>query len=297
MISIIIITYNHEQFIQQAIEGILSQKVNTTIEIIIGEDFSTDKTREICENYKKKYPSLINLLPSNKNLGMTDNFIRSYNACRGKYIAICEGDDYWIEPYKLQKQLDILEKHKDCTAVFHNSAIVENNTIIGSVYKESILNITIKDLFRGKYMKTNTIMFRNKGIISPEIVIDDTTLGLFLLDDGSYAHYIDETMSAYRIHEGGIESKVSAKKSFYLNLKTNILVEKIYYKKYPDWVNDSSLVFFTDFSIRLLSQKYIGLALKCFIRSFKYRSTLKSRSTYLYTFFKQILKIIIKLKP
>lgn len=293
MISVLMITYNHEKFIHEAIEGVVRQKVSIPIELVIGEDFSTDETRKICEWYQQRYPEIIKLLPSEKNYGMQDNFIRTYLSCSGSFIALCEGDDYWVDEYKLQKQLDFLEKNKTCIATFHNSLVIEDGKTIGVVYKEHIGNITMKDLFYGKYMKTNTLMFRNLFSPSVEKVIDDTTLGMFLLDNGGYAHYIKETMSAYRIHEGGIESKVNAKKSFCISLKTNNLIEKIYSEKCPNWVNNSSLVFFTSFSIKLLSQRYVSLALKCFIRSFKYKSTLKLRSIYIYRFFKQFIKNVV----
>ena len=106
LLSIASITYNHEQFIAQAIESWLMQKTSFEIEIIIGEDCSTDNTRAIIEKYRKLHPDLIKLIISESNVGMMPNFIRTLAACRGKYIALCEGDDYWTDPYKLQKQVD-----------------------------------------------------------------------------------------------------------------------------------------------------------------------------------------------
>ncbi len=112
IVSIHMITYNHEQYISQAIEGVIIQKCKFPIELVIGEDFSVDNTRSICEEYAQKY-SWIKLLPSEKNLGAMANSIRTFQACIGKYIAICEGDDYWTDPLKLQKQVDFLEENPD----------------------------------------------------------------------------------------------------------------------------------------------------------------------------------------
>src|SRR5271157_2282730 len=109
LVSVFMITYNHEKFVGQAIESIVTQKVNFDFELIIGEDCSTDNTLDICNKYAKQYPDIIKLFPSEKNYGMMGNTVRVLYACTGKYIAMCEGDDYWCDPYKLQKQIDFLE--------------------------------------------------------------------------------------------------------------------------------------------------------------------------------------------
>ena len=113
LVSVHMITYNHEKYIAQAIESALMQKTNFDYEIVIGEDCSTDKTRKIVDTYAKKYPDKIKLILNEKNIGMIPNFIKTLNMCRGKYIAMLEGDDYWTDPYKLQKQVDFLETNPD----------------------------------------------------------------------------------------------------------------------------------------------------------------------------------------
>lgn len=119
MVSVCMITYNHEKYIGQAIEGVLQQKCNFPIELVIGEDCSTDGTRKICEDYQRN-SSIIRLLPSDANMGVIPNFIRTLTSCKGKYIAFCEGDDYWIDPFKLQKQVDFLEKNQEYSMVATN---------------------------------------------------------------------------------------------------------------------------------------------------------------------------------
>lgn len=113
VVSVGIITYNQAPYIRQAVDGILMQKTDFGMELVIGEDFSTDNTRAICTEYSEKYPHLIKLLPSRANIGAMSNFIRTLEACTGRYIAFCEGDDYWTDSYKLQKQVDFLEKNED----------------------------------------------------------------------------------------------------------------------------------------------------------------------------------------
>ena len=102
------ITYNHEKFIAEAIEGVVMQKTNFQFELVIGEDCSTDNTRAICIEYQKKYPDIIRLRLPETNQGMMLNWINNINSGRGKYIALCDGDDYWTDPYKLQKQVDFM---------------------------------------------------------------------------------------------------------------------------------------------------------------------------------------------
>jgi glycosyltransferase involved in cell wall biosynthesis len=117
-VSICCITYNHEKYIAQAIESFLMQKTNFPYEIIIGEDCSRDQTRAVCIEYHKRYSDKIKLFLNNSNKGMHRNFLDSLDACQGKYIAVCEGDDYWIDPYKLQKQVAYLEANPEYGLVF-----------------------------------------------------------------------------------------------------------------------------------------------------------------------------------
>lgn len=105
------ITYNHEQYIERAIQGILQQVTDFEIELVIGEDYSEDGTREICATYAHDYPEIVKLLPKSERKGMSKNFLDTINMCKSKYIAFCEGDDYWIDPNKLQMQVDFLEKN------------------------------------------------------------------------------------------------------------------------------------------------------------------------------------------
>jgi hypothetical protein len=113
--------YNHEPYIAQAIEGVINQKTAFPFELVIGEDCSTDKTRQIVFGYQEKYPKVIKVITSNNNVGAFKNCLRSEKACRGKYIAYCEGDDYWHHPLKLQMQVDFLERHLDYGMVHSNA--------------------------------------------------------------------------------------------------------------------------------------------------------------------------------
>ncbi len=119
IVSACIISYNHEDFIGKCLDGALKQKVNFNYEIVVCVDKSTDNTLRICEEYQEKYPQTIKLYPRENNLGMIGNWIQSISDCQGKYIALCEGDDYWTDPLKLQKQVDILEANPRLSGCFH----------------------------------------------------------------------------------------------------------------------------------------------------------------------------------
>jgi len=121
LVSVCIITFNQEEFVHEAIEGVLKQETTFPIELIIGEDCSTDRTREICEDYQKKYPRLIRVIAADKNMGATRNFLAVHEASSGKYIAVCEGDDYWTDPKKLQKQVGFLEVNNKYSICSHNA--------------------------------------------------------------------------------------------------------------------------------------------------------------------------------
>ena len=128
VVSVHMITYNHEPYIRQAIEGVMMQKADFEFELVIGEDCSTDKTREICFEYQKKYPDKIRVLWWHKNLyrnlhSAGGNGRRVTAHCRGEFIAYCEGDDWWVDPLKLQKQVDVMRKHPNVGLCFTNARI------------------------------------------------------------------------------------------------------------------------------------------------------------------------------
>ena len=139
LVSVKMITYNHAPYIARAIEGVLQQKTNFPFELVIGEDCSTDGTREIVFEYQRKYPKLIRVVASEKNLGAAANSRQTTKVCRGKYLAFCEGDDFWHDPSKLQKQVDYLESHPECGLVYSSY----------DVYHPS-LDKTIRDFIRYK---------------------------------------------------------------------------------------------------------------------------------------------------
>lgn len=230
LVSIVCITYNHEAFIRDALDGFLMQQTNFKFEIVIGEDCSIDSTKIICEEYAAKYSS-INLLPSIKNLGMNPNTIRTYTACKGKYIAICEGDDYWTDPYKLQKQVDFLDTHSDYGLVHSDfdklyeksGRIIRNFKKKNKIYKSYDTNI-FNGLLTNQYIiTTNTVMVKRKLLLK---ALNDLDLSGYLMTDLptwlamtqlTKFHYFNESMGVYRKIKGSVSTDISTQNSFILS--------------------------------------------------------------------------------
>lgn len=218
-VSVLMLAYDHEKFIEQALDSVLMQQVDFEYQIVIGEDCSTDNTRDILLRYQQEYPDKIRLLLPEKNLGMHDNFLQTFKACRGDYIAILEGDDYWTSPDKLQKQVDLLDAHADYTICFHNALILHHDgsktewlSIPSAPEQEKVLTFTLEDLLStGNIMSTASIMFR-QGFIHefPDWIYDvdfvDWILQILLAQHGNIG-YLDENLSVYRIHPQGNWSK------------------------------------------------------------------------------------------
>jgi glycosyltransferase involved in cell wall biosynthesis len=216
MVSVCMLAYNLDKYVAQAIESVLMQKTNFRIKLVIGEDNSTDNTRQICLKYKKLYPNLIKLNLNNHNIGMQRNFINTIKSCEGKYLAILDADDYWTDEYKLQKQIDFLEANPDYIVCFHNSEIVDDNTgkIIGKCFNKQIKDTyTHKDILYNSIQPTLTTVFRNHLVTEfPEWFYHTfaTDMSFFiLLSKYGKSKYIDEVMSTYRVHLGGTYSSKS----------------------------------------------------------------------------------------
>ena len=122
-VSVLVMTYNHEKFIRQALDSVLMQETNFEYEILISEDCSTDRTRAIVLEFQQAHPEKVQLLLSTQNIHSNEIVVRGIRAAQGEYIALLDGDDYWTSPLKLQKQVDFLDSHPECSMCFHNARI------------------------------------------------------------------------------------------------------------------------------------------------------------------------------
>lgn len=211
-VSVAMITYNHEKFIAKAIDSILMQRTNFDYEIVIGEDCSTDNTRNIILNYNKRYPDKFKLLLNKTNLGGQINVTQVHKACRGEYVAILDGDDYWTSSDKLQKQVDFLDNQSDCSACFHDALIVfEDGSKEPTSYRPSQKEFsTVEDLLLDNFIPTGSVMYRRAQAENvPEWVsklkMGDWPFHILNALNGKIG-YIDEKMGVYVVHHGGIWS-------------------------------------------------------------------------------------------
>ncbi len=212
LVSVCMITYNHESYIAEAIEGVLLQQVNFSLELLISDDCSTDQTKAICIAYQQKHPDIIRLIDREQNLGMNMNFIDTLQRCNGKYIALCEGDDYWTAPDKLQKQIDFLEKNQEFSICFHRAKLVydvDHQLVYPNINAKTSIETTIYDLAKENFIHTPSCVFRNRGFDFPSWIYTafppDWIVHLFNARYGKI-HFIKEELCAYRIHAGGVLS-------------------------------------------------------------------------------------------
>ena len=254
LVSIRCITYNHEKYIRDALEGFVMQKTNFKFEAIVHDDASTDNTAAIIQEYAEKYPEIIKPIfeTENQYSKHDGSLTRIMNAaCKGKYIALCEGDDYWIDPYKLQKQVNILENHPEYSMVFHNATVLHDSS---QKLDESFSNIenrnyTGLEIFKEWTIPTASVMLRReiytsdiyiKALKNKKFIYGDIILFLSCAHQG-ILRGMSETMSVYRRHEGGVSYNQSCKaliKQCYHNL--NI------YKVFGNTYKTQSIKFFCD---------------------------------------------------
>ncbi len=213
LVSVFMITYNHEKYIAKAIESVLMQKTDFGYEIVIGEDFSTDRTREIVSEYSKRFAALIKPIFQKRNVGAKKNSDSVRAACTGKYVALLEGDDYWTDPFKLQKQVDFLEAHPDFSICFHRAKKVDTEgRELGTFWPKESWNKPVTcfaDLVETNYISTQTVVYRNGlidmkllGILERGLCFGDWVTHLLNATRGKIA-FLDTTMAAYRVTGSG----------------------------------------------------------------------------------------------
>ncbi len=212
-VSVCMVTYNHEPYIAQAVESALAQQTAFPIEIVIGEDGSTDATPDILRRFARQHPDTIRLRLAERNQGAKANFMGTLADCRGQYVAMLEGDDYWTSPNKLQIQVDALNAHPEWAICFHPAKCeyepgMHGHAIYPSNWTKPVA--TIEDLFEANIIATNSVVFRHRLFPALPAWFRDLKLGDWPLHILNAAHgdigYLPPAMSAYRIHRGGIWS-------------------------------------------------------------------------------------------
>ena len=205
MVTVRTSTYQHAPYIKQCIEGVLMQKTTFPFEFIIGDDFSTDGTRETVFEYAKKYPDMIRVITADYNVGMKANGRRCIRASRGKYMAICEGDDYWISPNKLQKQFDCMESNKLALCVHSADYLNPKNEITTKHPLPESGFVSINEIIArsGGFFATASYMFRKDAILPlpgwlTKAPVGDYFLTVLAAIKGP-VYYLKESMCVYRV--------------------------------------------------------------------------------------------------
>lgn len=279
-ISVAIITYNHERYLRKAIEGVLAQNFNGTIEILIGDDCSQDGTREIIREYQSQHMDKIIPVFQEENTGGTLNGYMVYTKARGKYLALLDGDDYWIDADKLQRQFDFLENNKDTAAVYNRVVAVDeyNNVFNKDFCMFDDTEYTLQDFQRGRFpSQASSCLCWNifsshdpkyKIFYQAHRLIGDCTLLLLLLEKGKIK-ILPERMSAYRI----VESK-NAGNAVSLKIRNNMYYEEwIYYGRLESYAIENNIKLSMEF---LKKCSYVSSVTR-FLRTWRYNDHVISK--------------------
>jgi glycosyltransferase involved in cell wall biosynthesis len=242
MVTILCATYNHEKYIEDTVAGFLCQKTNFPFKILIRDDASIDNTPDLLREIKARYPNIIKVIYESENQYSKgiNAFPKLAHEAKGKYIAMCDGDDYWTDPLKLQKQVDVLESDPTYTLAFCNIEVIYDSLehkpheayqakglspADGKirVFSHPCERTSFADLMKGNYIHTPGVLFRNwireEGLpdYMEKVTISDWPLHLFTAIKGDI-FYTNEIMSRYRVHSGGIWSQRNCFEQGYLAL-------------------------------------------------------------------------------
>lgn len=247
LVSINCITYNHEDYIADAIEGFLMQETDFEFEILIHDDASTDRTPDIIREYEKKYSHIVKPIYQKENQYSINKrlpFMNNHNRAKGKYIAICEGDDYWTDPKKLQKQVNYMEEHPECSMTFHAAEwidIINKKNTVYRPYKKNI-DVSIKDLImkEGGLFPTASVMYKKEILDNPPKFFLDSSVGdhplALLAATKGRIYYINDVMSVYRKNvKGSWKTRILKDQKSYIKYKENKNKMLVSFDKYTEY--------------------------------------------------------------
>ena len=236
-VSIKCVVYNHEPYLKQCLDGFVMQKTNFRFEAIVHDDASTDKSADIIREYAELYPDIIIPVLEEENLYSKDKVLlrrKMNNLCKGKYVALCEGDDFWTDPYKLQKQVDYMEAHPGCSLCFtaadviYEKGVPKNDQYVFAQQETRDL-YDLPDLW---IVATASILHVNKMDnypYDPRFLYGDFPLIMFMLQKG-YLHCIGEKMVTYRRNASSV---ISQTKNIQKLIAHYEAIKDVFGKKYP----------------------------------------------------------------
>lgn len=209
-VSVLLVTYMHEQYIDQAIQSVLAQRLTGGLELIVSEDCSPDRTGDIVMEYATRHPEQVTVLRSVRNRNDQEVFLRAYRAARGRYIAYLDGDDYWSSPVKLQTQVDFLDANPHASGCAHAVDIVNQRGDVRSEVREVARWLSTEDFLRNNPLRAATILLRRDALGAlpqwfEHAPYTDWPLYIVATRSGPIG-YLDHVLAAYRKHDGGMWS-------------------------------------------------------------------------------------------
>jgi glycosyltransferase involved in cell wall biosynthesis len=254
-VSVLVTTYNQENFITKAIDSVLTQAVDFPYEIVIGEDASADRTREIVKNLASQHPDKIRVLLRDSDVANRDrrlglagkiNYLQALRACRGQYIAILDGDDYFTSVQKLQRQVDFLDTHPECVICFHNvlAFYEDGNRAPEKLSPPDRKEIgDLEELLLGNFIPACSIMYRREPVIRiPDWFLTakmgDWPLNILKAQYGKIG-YLNEVMAAYRVHAGGVWTRRQRSHQLLTSIKVLDQIHSDLDFKYRDRIRDA----------------------------------------------------------
>lgn len=273
MVSVVCQTYNHEKFITECLKNLVNQKVNFCYEILVHDDASTDKTADIIRKFEREYPNLIKPIYQSVNQWSAGNKVFSgiqLPRCTGKYIAICEGDDYWTDLYKLQKQVDLLEQHSEYSMCFHNaiehwSDGQKQDCVFSNIIDREYTGL---EVYTNWMIPTASVVFRRSILVSeyaicfqnPHFIYGDIVLFLLAASCGKIVGMSD-TMSVYRRHTGGMVYAYNASRII-KSLEHHKNIPFVFGQQYKTASEMARIPLFVSLSFFYLKQKKYFLMIK-----------------------------------
>ena len=305
LVSVLCLTYNHEKYIESALEGFVNQKTDFNFEVLVHDDASVDNTQLIVSQYAKKYPEIIKPIFQKENqyskgISISEEVLSKY--ARGKYIAICEGDDYWSDCFKLQSQIDYLEAHPEYSACVHNSYGEDVKTDKKKIiYKMRDKDLTFKDVIEegGQSFQSSSLIYRKQFLsnrpdffrVMNSIGVEDYPLAIYLAFSGKIK-YFGKPMSVYRMMTENSWTKNNSNDDKLIIIYRAIIVmlnsvNTYTQGKYQDTI--STIILRNEYKICLTSKNYKMLRNRKFAGIWKNTPWIARIKRILYSYFGSIL--------
>lgn len=263
-VSVLMLAYNHAPFIAGALDSVLMQEVDFEYEIVIGEDCSTDSTRSILLEYQKNYSDKVRLILHEKNVGMHKNYEMVLTACKGEYIAVLEGDDYWTSKDKLQKQVDLMDCNPELAECFHKvKTIFQDGNKKPHEFPDWLKKkeFNLDDVVGAFFIPTLSMVFRKTAIPKlpasfHQMTNPDWMTHVMCAEKGKIA-FIDEVMGVYRVHSGGVWSAIkrvtvlenTIKSAYVINQYLGYKYDRLLRRRIAGWHGEAGRLFLKELVI------------------------------------------------